>query len=470
MMRNKGICAMAVVLLLAVVMTSCGGAEGYNGEDYAVNGYNSEDYDYIPDESDSTRPLLQALTIECFIADIDHMMYVLETNFALLPVAYWARGIDYMTLADNARRAVMAMDESCKDTFLAILAYHFWPLFGIGHARLLDHQTFSLMHHNVWYGGYTGSKWMMNLALIRSAYAERFYDLGNAERERVFNDAFEHLILTYGMPTNHMMGGDIPDLPFQAQTMSIEEGRIAYISCGRSMEQLRQASSRISSFFGQITDYEHLILDLRGNMGGNVDHFINTLLRPVLREPIEAPYLLLFFADAPYVRRFGDILLQPSTYTGFITAYGSYRPISEILAEHDLPELNHDDIARLDYGVLAGRHRHSSIMPGALTGGANFYGKVWMLTDHLMGSAAQLAAFYAQYAGITLVGDITGGAFGGPRTLAFMPNSGIIFYFDIFYITDMSGRPLEAGTIPHYFNRDGMDALETVLAIIAEMD
>jgi len=38
----------------------------------------------------------------------------------------------------------------------------------------------------------------------------------------------------------------------------------------------------------------------------------------------------------------------------------------------------------------------------------------------------------------------------------------------MFYVTDTHGRPLEAGTIPHYFNRNGMDALEAVLAIINE--
>jgi C-terminal processing protease CtpA/Prc len=92
-----------------------------------------------------------------------------------------------------------------------------------------------------------------------------------------------------------------------------------------------------------------------------------------------------------------------------------------------------------------------------------------MLTDQTMGSAAQAAAWYAKETGqITLVGNTTGGAFGGPRTMAFMPNTGIIFYFDIFYITDAKGRPLEAGTIPHHFNLPGMDALETVLALIDE--
>jgi len=41
---------------------------------------------------------------------------------------------------------------------------------------------------------------------------------------------------------------------------------------------------------------------------------------------------------------------------------------------------------------------------------------------------------------------------------------------DLFYVTDSRGRPLEAGTIPHIFNREGMDALETVLALIEKGD
>ena len=57
---------------------------------------------------------------------------------------------------------------------------------------------------------------------------------------------------------------------------------------------------------------------------------------------------------------------------------------------------------------------------------------------------------------------------GGPRIYVTLPNSGILFVIDVFYVTDAHGRPLEAGTIPHYFNRDGMDALETVLALIEE--
>ena len=86
-----------------------------------------------------------------------------------------------------------------------------------------------------------------------------------------------------------------------------------------------------------------------------------------------------------------------------------------------------------------------------------------------MFSGAQIAAWLAKNSGFaTLVGEITGGCWGGLRLISAMPNTGILFQFDAFYITDRYGRPLEAGTIPHHFNHPGMDAMETVLALIAE--
>jgi len=98
-----------------------------------------------------------------------------------------------------------------------------------------------------------------------------------------------------------------------------------------------------------------------------------------------------------------------------------------------------------------------------------FDGQIWLLTGPNMMSATQIAAWVAKDTGFaTLVGDITGGAYGGPRTFVTLPNSGIAFQMDLFYVTDRHGRPLEAGTIPHYFNREGMDALATVLAMIDE--
>jgi len=50
-----------------------------------------------------------------------------------------------------------------------------------------------------------------------------------------------------------------------------------------------------------------------------------------------------------------------------------------------------------------------------------------------------------------------------------LPNTGIVVRFGVAYYTDPTGRPLQGyGIQPHLPNRPGLDALETVLALIAE--
>lgn len=437
----------------------------------ACGSQGSDESHYVEIEGVTRRIMPQgSLTVEHFLEDLDYMIYVLENNFPLLDVAYWAHGVDYNALAARARESVLAMEEPCEDTFHGIIHYHFIPLFNIGHFAIV-HQFFwgSLARNEYYVAAYGGVQWNMNLALIRSQLPSRFYDPDNQERRDIFNATWTHLEETYGLHTDRLRDDAIEPQP--VTTRSIEENRIAYISTGPSMWDLRQGRNTIQHFFGQITDYEHLIIDLRGNWGGNINPFLDIILTPNLREPMDNPNAFIFFLDGPYVRRFGDFLFNPSVYNGFLTITEPYRPASEILADFQLPEIRHSDIERLHYGAPAGHHRPLEPTPDDRRpdGVPAFGGKMWLLTDHTLGSSGQLAAWYAMETGhITLVGDRTGGNVGGQRTVAFMPNTGIMFYFDIFYITDSQGRPLEAGTIPHHFNRPGMDALETVLALIME--
>lgn len=412
------------------------------------------------------------LTIEHFLEDLDYLVYVLENNFALLDVAYWAHGIDYRELAEKARRLIAAMEEPDEDVFLAIMSYSFLPLRYTGHFRIHSIPTYREL--------IAGSPFAItpyhidpvNFELLRSPLALRFYGSVSRERQDRADTTFTTLIETYGVSNRFFNSPDSPPLPVpeSVTTEIIIEDRIAYISSGSTTEELSQAQSQIFDFYSQITDYEHLILDLRGNRGGLLDVFLDVLIRPHLEIAIESPQAYLFFLDGPYIRRFGDpadfLTMRPSGNVIAITE--PYRLADKVLEAYNLPEFNHTDIERLHYGAPADRGR--PIEPH-LTFNREyaFNGKVWLLTNHIMGSASQLAARTVKETGFaTLVGDVTGGNFGGSRTMALMPNTGIAFQFDMFYITDSRGRPLEAGTIPHHFNRPGMDALETVLALIAE--
>jgi len=138
----------------------------------------------------------------------------------------------------------------------------------------------------------------------------------------------------------------------------------------------------------------------------------------------------------------------------------SIRLTSDILSQNDMPEIRLEDFYRLPYGFQARLLVEPSLASG-------FDGTIWLLTDERMGSAAQIAAWFAKESGFaTLVGDTTGGFYGGARTNAPLHNTGIGITFDMLYATDSNGRPLEAGTVPHYFNIPEHDALETTLAII----
>jgi len=94
-----------------------------------------------------------------------------------------------------------------------------------------------------------------------------------------------------------------------------------------------------------------------------------------------------------------------------------------------------------------------------------------MLIDAGCFSAASMVAeFYKNTGFATLVGEPTGGAIPSPSGSAFfvLPNTGIVIRYDPTLVVNRHGKPLEYGTQPHYLNRPGMDALDTVLVLIAE--
>ena len=413
------------------------------------------------------------LSLEHFLEDIDYLVYVLENNFALLEVAHWARGVDIYELADNARTDVFAAygaGELCEDMYLAILNVNFWPMFNIGHFDIFTPSRYNSMLTNPYGVGYRSPVAMRNNRLSATPLARRFYEdrVGNSGR---YTELFIALAEKRDENYNHVFGtlsDDLVRTPVSSSspvtTEITEEGHIGYISHSSFFDR---SQTQIFNFYEEISGFEHLIIDLRGNGGGDINVFVNTLFGPNITEAITISSFH-FFMDGPYIRKHGDDIFIRTASNGHMVIPTSYRPVSEILEEHEFADIRLHEFDRLHYGVASNT---GSISPHITPFGSRlaFDGKIWMLTDSAMLSAANAATWFSMQTDFaTHVGDTTGGAFGGLRTLALLPNTGIAIYFDVFYITDEHGRSLEAGIIPHHFNRPGMDALETVLALIAE--
>ena len=224
----------------------------------------------------------------------------------------------------------------------------------------------------------------------------------------------------------------------------------------------------ILPFLQEVQDFDHLILDVRGNLGGLAMYFNEFILRRLISAPVEIG-TREFFSGGDLAFGLMDATLQTMLYMESVVDWSSLvsaeiMPIGDFLAEYDMPYFNAGDLARLDYVMLS----RMEITPAYDS--INFGGKVWLLVDGMSMSASVLAAETMIYTGIaTVVGENTSGVMGSAHVYIALPNTGIIWRIDVGYRTDAYGRSLEVyGIAPQIRNFEDMDALETVLALIAQ--
>ncbi|MCL2171999.1 MAG: S41 family peptidase, partial [Defluviitaleaceae bacterium] len=242
----------------------------------------------------------------------------------------------------------------------------------------------------------------------------------------------------------------------------IEPGRVAHLSI-RRLHPAGDDSENLANFFAAIADYEHLIIDLRDNVGGNLP-MIQDLVGPHIDEIIDIRKYIFFNSENPDYLAPG-LRLRDVLYPRF--SIDNVYTVAELLAAGRVPYLHPTDAARLSHGFETGAFR---FVP---TDANPFAGRKWILIDGDTRSAAEIYAMAAQIAGFaTIVGEQTRGDFGKAQSPLYfiLPNSGITVSWESIYVTDSAGRKLhEHHVIPDYPNREGMDALDTVLAMINEI-
>ncbi|MCL1987957.1 MAG: S41 family peptidase [Firmicutes bacterium] len=265
---------------------------------------------------------------------------------------------------------------------------------------------------------------------------------------------------------------------FQSPTI-IEKDKVALIpmcpTFFNNTEVPLREMMQLQEFIAKIQGYEHVIIDLRHIRGGWFGIAVDTFIRPNLSEN-------LFFQEFAFIKN-GEIAmatyeeyLRTARTIGRSTFSDSLRavtneplvPATQFAENHNLTNMNLEDLSNLDYGfiveILLEPTNHSSRLPFLAE-------NIWLLIGPNNFSAATIFANVAKESGFTLVGQQTSNRNSCGRAFFQLPNTGHTISMDTFYITDSTGRNIEEfPTEPHYFNRPGMDALETVLAIIEEME
>jgi len=440
--------------------------------------------------SDYTR-----LTKEELLYDFDYMMQLMEDTFLFFGVAERRLGIDIRQLAQETRDiienypasmqsfaeelgiALEDMPELDEQIFGSILRHEFFlPLGGFAHTGNL-----TFVGYNGFYPVFSNpgvnQVTRLNSQAFTAPNARKFY----YEQAALFQTLAEENPAMLQFIFREEV--DILSTPLSVRptlTMDIiEEDRIAYLDISSFLAaSLSTYRNRLMPFYREIQGYEHLIIDVRNNLGGSHEFWRLLVMYPLWqdREHMTNMPLYSFYAGS----ELGQILAEGNVRLESMMARHSLEtvnmlPIDEILATANLPYLNEDDLQHFSHGIRFSTSLADIDQTILTRFGLGhiphipFSGQIWLLVHEDNRSGPANFGLHAKHLGFaTLVGEQAGGSYGLMAFFA-LPNTGIIVCWDLNYMTDQCGRSLEEfPTTPHYFNLPGMDALETVLYMIGE--
>lgn len=242
-------------------------------------------------------------------------------------------------------------------------------------------------------------------------------------------------------------------------TEIIRPGIVAKISLYSALGNLQESRAYLMPFFEYIQDYDDLILDFRLHSGGFAYFFEEVFMRPLIAEAVEIKTHYFASSGGHVTRAYYYDSLRRRSNSVLIK-----HDAREFINERGMIYFNVEDLHHLSYAV------EITEVLEPLENGFPFQGKIWMLISPATSSAGEEAVLFSQSSGFaTVVGQNTRGVMYSDFMQVLLPNSGFYVRVDVGYYTDAYGRNLqEHGIAPDYFNRPGLNALQTVLAMIDE--
>ncbi|WP_454053019.1 S41 family peptidase [Clostridium sp. Marseille-Q7071] len=388
---------------------------------------------YKPYNSNSTNDV--QLTEKEKLEDFQYMYTILEENYPYFEVNKRLNGIDWLSKKDEHIDRIKATTND--DTYFNELNSILSELKN-GHTNTLD-------------------KWFYS-------YAKDIY-----ERDKKFNKAWvkqlnnPKAINRYSnMPESkgRFEGSENNIIADNIKTHTFEKEKIGYLAIHSfNTFNIEEDMKTIKPFLESIKDYKGLIIDIRGNGGGDTRYWNDNIVPILINNPVQYTNYSTFrggdFTEAFVKSRYG-------------VGYKKLQPISDITGgklKNIPPELSEDF-----------KYYDESIIPLNPKNSIGFNGKIYLLIDSGVFSAAEAFSVFAKSTGFaTLVGETTGGdGIGSDPAVCTLPNSGYVFRFTKeMGLTSDGTCNFEHKTVPDIkvsakiranFNED--EAIQTVLKLL----
>jgi hypothetical protein len=407
--------------------------------------------------------------------DFDFLIEFILTNTPWESVIYRALGFEFLALAAFYRGMIESMEPITIPLYDEAFLRSIFPIHDGGTAReLAANYLFIILDGMAFQLEGIGHLMPRMLDMYTAQYIGLIRGLNEPDVTPEVEAYLMHYVGAMMDPAAIWFYGEVevnldepepiwPAVPGNVQTEIITD-EIAYMRIFSFLADSEYDDAIILPFLQEIVDFEHLIIDIRSNTGGAIYYPIQLLFSRLINEPVEVSGREFFSGGEAAYRLMNAMLALVMEEENVLSA--EIIPITDFIAEHDLDLFNADDLERLDY-VAFSRTVHDPAEDAV-----GFNGQIWLLVDGWSMSTSVLFASFATETGFaTVVGENTSGVMVSAHMYTALPNTGIIWRTDIGYQTDARGRSLEVyGITPDIRNFEGMDALWTVLTIIAEME
>ncbi|WDV47486.1 S41 family peptidase [Clostridiaceae bacterium M8S5] len=349
----------------------------------------------------------QELSLQEKIEDFEYMYKIISENHPYLEVNKRANGIDWLA---NKEKYIEKIKETKDDNeYLKVLAESLRDI-NNGHTNFFgrDYYNFAVSIYK------ESPVWLKQL--------------NNPKTKEIYYDEKLHKKLT-SPKTNYTKNN--------VTTKIIEESKIAYLGIKTfSSHNVDKDKRAVENFLKSIKDYKALIIDIRGNGGGDTRYWFNNIVPLLINKTLEETTYLVYRGG-----RFGEKFIKERLGV----SYNGLNKISN-LKNKELTNAPKEIFNDFKYYF----HEKSRYEPKKPIG---FKGKIYLLIDGSVFSSSDRFAVFAKNTGFaTLIGERTGGdGIGTDPILCTLPNSGFIFRFpNGMGLTQDGTCNAEERTVPRY--------------------